>query len=87
MPKYQANICTRARWLPDEAFGIGAHMSMCVYYVQRSQHIHGALTLCPELDQVSSECLAAAMHIFAFSLVTAERQKGREGSHAEKRKF
>lgn len=87
MPKYWANICTRARWLPDDASGIWAPMSICVYYVQISQHFHGAPTLCPELDRVSSEWLATAMHIFAFSLATAEQQMGREGSRVEKREF
>ena len=62
-------------------------MSVCVYYVQISQHIHRTPILCPELDQVNSEYLAAAMRIFAFSLTTAEQQKGREGRRVEKREF
>lgn len=87
MPKGWADISTRGRRFPDEASGIWARMSICVYYVQISQHFHWAPTLCPELDWVNSECLAVAVHIFAFSLVTEEQQKGREGSHVGKSEF
>lgn len=87
MPKRWADISTRERWFPDEASGIWAHTSICVYYVQISQHFLWAPTLCPELDWVNSESLAVAVHIFAFSLVTEEQQKGREGSHEEKSEF